>query len=437
MNQEFLCSRRQLLTGAAGLTAGLALPRPAAAASVPLNVRTTIATVPLRVPATPVWHLETQAVPRILRYRQGDELQVAFTNDTPAPAVLNWSGIDGVAAAEPLTGQAPLAPSGRANFTLPLRHAGSFLLDARLLGDGRERPSTATMLIVEEQQKPVADKDAFMLIEDWRLNADNTALAPGIDPKDATPLFTFNGLPKQDITMRPNERVRLRIFNGCHRSVFGLKIENHDVRVMAVDGQPAEPYPARDGQLILAPGTRLDVMIDATMPAGSSAPIMLFGGGAPFEIARLVTNGEPIRPVPLPLAAAFPSNGLPTELRFQNALRAELAFDGAVQGDWAIPGNFALTSAPLFKAKRGRVVMLNVLNRAPSPIVMRLHGHHARVLDRLDDGWKPYWIDTLLLDTGQTQRIAFLAEHAGNWLIETMQIGWSSPKLVRWFAVEN
>jgi hypothetical protein len=50
-------------------------------------------------------------------------------------------------------------------------------------------------------------------------------------------------------------------------------------------------------------------------------------------------------------------------------------------------------------------------------MVFHLHGHHVRLLDRLDDGWKPFWLDTLLIDAGQTQRIAFAAEFAGNWLM--------------------
>ncbi len=439
MIPAFPINRRSLLTGA-GLTAVTAvLPSSRAnAASLPLNLRAAPGTIPLRGDAaTPVWQLATPAVQRVLRYRRGDELQVAFTNDLPVPAVLNWTGIDGAATAEPLTAQPPLPPGGRATFSLPLRHAGTFLLDARLLGDSSERPSMPLVLVVDEEQKPSADKDEVLLIEDWRLRADNTALAPGIDTKDAAALFTVNGKVTQDIALRPNERLRLRVVNGCQRAVFGLKIENHDVRVIAVDGQPAEPFPARDGQLVIAPGGRIDVVIDATMPSGSAASVTLFGGGPPVVIARLLTNGGPIRPSPLPLAPALPSNGLPTELRFQNAVRAELSFDGTAQAGWTMPAAFSTSSAPIFKAKRGHVVILNLVNRAASPIVIRLHGHHARLLDRLDDGWKPYWNDTLLLDIGQTQRIAFLAEYAGNWLIEAMQPGWSSPKLVRWFAVEG
>ncbi len=39
-------------------------------------------------------------------------------------------------AAEPLTARPPLAAGGKDSFQLPLRHAGTFLCDLGLLGDG-------------------------------------------------------------------------------------------------------------------------------------------------------------------------------------------------------------------------------------------------------------------------------------------------------------
>jgi hypothetical protein len=32
--------------------------------------------------------------------------------------------------------------------------------------------------------------------------------------------------------------------------------------------------------------------------------------------------------------------------------------------------------------------------------------------------------------------VAFLAEHAGRWLIETFATDWAAPRLVRWYDVE-
>ena len=106
------------------------------------------------------------------------------------PTVLNWHGIDGVPAAEPLAARAPLAPGAKETFVVPLRHAGTFLCDLRLLGDGQARPSRARALIVGESEPVAVDRDEVFLIEDWRLRPDGTAIAPGIDPKDTTPVYT-------------------------------------------------------------------------------------------------------------------------------------------------------------------------------------------------------------------------------------------------------
>ena len=80
--------------------------------------------------------------------------------------------------------------------------------------------------------------------------------------------------------------------------------------------------------------------------------------------------------------------------------------------------------------------MLALTNRGAGTTVFRLNGHHFRLLDKLDDGWKPFWLDTLAVEPGQTQRIAFVAEHAGRWLIEQVGTDWATPRLVRWYAVE-
>ena len=77
-----------------------------------------------------------------------------------------------------------------------------------------------------------------------------------------------------------------------------------------------------------------------------------------------------------------------------------------------------------------------VANPGGGPMVFRLHGHHVRLLDKLDDGWKPFWLDTLMLDKGQTQRIAFLAEYPGRWLMEATALTSSAPNLVSCYAVE-
>jgi FtsP/CotA-like multicopper oxidase with cupredoxin domain len=432
----FRLDRRELVTGLGAAVLSPALPRIAAALGRPsLMLQAKAGIVALRPGEanTPIWSLLGPAPESLKR---GDDLEITLANELPVAAALNWHGLDGVPAAEPLVARAPLSPGGKETFVIPLRHAGTFMCDLRLLGDGQARPLPARALVVRESEPVAVDRDEVFLIEDWRLRPDGTAITPGTDPNDTMPLYTINGLITPDFPTRTNERLRFRFINGCQRNVVALKIEGVDVRVMALDSQPAEPFLARGGALVLAPGSRVEAFIDATAPPGSSSPILLHDGKDARPIARLVTSREPpLREAALPAAPPLPSNGLPNRLDLKNALRVDLTLGGS-QAEWVAPRSFASSAAPAFRAKTGRTVVLGLTNRGEIAEVFHLHGHHFRLLDRLDDGWKPFWLDTLAIEPGQTQRIGLSAEYAGRWLMETMATDWAAPRLLRRYIVE-
>jgi FtsP/CotA-like multicopper oxidase with cupredoxin domain len=433
-------TRRGVLTGLAAGVMNASIRRPAAAQErhiLALSATPGLASLRRGEKDTSVWSLVAVPVAN-LRFRRGDEVEVTLNNDLPVPVAVNWHGIDGVPAIEPLTVRAPVSPGRKDTFVMPLRHAGTMLCDVRLLGDGQGLPSRALPLVVEERETVTVDRDEVLLIEDWRLRADGTAIAPGTDAKDGATVYTVNGTTTTDIAVRAYERLRLRFINACQRNVIGIKIENHDVRVMAIDSQPSEPFLARGGELVLAPGGRIDVFLDAARAPGSASQIHLHDGKDIRPIARLVYTAEPpVRGAFLPAAPPLPSNGLPSRLDLKSALRVDLALNtSSGPADWIAPANFTAALAPAFQVKRGRTVVLALTNRAEIPSVFHLHGHHFRLLDRLDDGWKPFWLDTLAVDPGQTQRIALAAEHAGRWLMESVATDWTAPRLVRWYGVE-
>jgi FtsP/CotA-like multicopper oxidase with cupredoxin domain len=438
-DRSFPLDRRKLLAGLGAAVLGPFDPTPATAQGGPtlsLQANSAIAALHPGGPDTPIWLLADPAADAVPRFKRGDQLEVAFGSDLPVSAVLNWRGIDGVAAAEPLLSRAAVPPGAKDRFRLPLRHAGTLLCEVGLLGDGAARPARALPLVVRESEPIAVDRDEVLLIEDWRLRADGTAIAPGSDPRDTTTVYTANGRPSLDIPVRPNERLRLRFVSGLQRHVIAIKIENNDVRVMALDSQPSEPFLARNGALVLAPGTRVDAFIDATGTAGTTSAILLHDGKEARPIARLVTASEqPMRGAPLPPAPPLPSNGLPAQLDLKGAARFEMVLGGP-QLDWATPAKFAASAPSAFRVKPGRTVVLALTNRAEIPTVFHLHGHHFRLLDRLDDGWKPFWLDTLAINPGQTQRIAFAAETAGRWLVESVATDWTAPRLLRWYGVE-
>jgi len=433
---KFLMDRRELIAGIGATAvvpvwpaAALAQARPAVA----LQAKSDSLVLRANAPATPIWSLQGGE----LGFKRGEAVEIAFGNDLPVPAVLNWRGIDGAPAAEPLTARPPLASGGRETLPLPLRHAGTFLCDLSLLGDGQPQPSRARALVVRESEAIAVDRDEVLLIEDWQVRADGTAVAPGIDSKDTLPAHTINGRTSLDLSVRMHDRLRLRIINGCQRSVIAIKLEGLDVRIMAIDSQPSEPFQARNSAVVLAPGGRTDVFVDVTTPAGTVSPILLHDGKEARPVGKLAVSSEPpVRAAPLPPAPPLPSNGLPERLELKGANRIDLTLGGSPGGDWVMPAKFIASAPPAFRAKAGRIVVLALTNRAAVANVFHLHGHHFRLLDRLDDGWKPFWLDTLAIEPGQTQRIAFAAEHAGRWLIESVATDWTAPRLVRWYAVE-
>jgi hypothetical protein len=193
---------------------------------------------------------------------------------------------------------------------------------------------------------------------------------------------------------------------------------------------------------VIAPGGRVDAFIDTNMAPAAVSSILLHDGTEARPIARLVGSREPpVRAAPLAAAPPLPSNGLPERLDLKSALRIDLPLSGP-QAGWVPPSTFAASAAPAFKAnpafkaKAGRIVVLALSNPADKATVFHLHGHHFRLLDRLDDGWKPFWLDTLAVEPGQTQRIAFAADTGGRWLLEATAADWAAPRLLRWYAVE-
>jgi FtsP/CotA-like multicopper oxidase with cupredoxin domain len=373
-----------------------------------------------------------------LRLQRSVALTVQIRNRLAFPVGLAWPGNSGPAGEPPFR---VIAPGAEAALPVTPRHAGTFLFHARMLEADAPLPLPAAALIVDESARPDSAREALLLIEEWRVNADGRALPPGqAAPDGAQTLFTANGMAMADIPVQPGDRLRLRLVNGAARARVAVRVADHEVRVMALDGQPSEPFLARDGRVILAPGNRADVLIDATGAPGTMAAIHLHDGIAMRVIARLRYADIAARAVRSEPPPPLPDNGLPARLDLKNAVRIDLPLAGLAAADsaafgWSAPAAWA-GQEPAFRVKRGRVVVLALTNPHATPAVFHLHGHHFRLLDRLDDGWKPFWLDTLALEAGQSARIAFAPDTPGAWRLESMAAVWSAPRHGRLFVVE-
>jgi FtsP/CotA-like multicopper oxidase with cupredoxin domain len=230
---------------------------------------------------------------------------------------------------------------------------------------------------------------------------------------------------------------------------------------MAVDGQPAEPFVAREGRVTLGPGSRVDLFLDATLAPGDVAPLVVGNADAEVALARLVyEKGSPARQAPRPQPKALPANPLPQRMDFRTALRVDVPLDGGAMATmaagprgrpirpqpaegfsgapvWALAGKASdgHHGPPLFSVERGRVVVLALANRTAFAHAMHPHGHHFRLLDNLDDGWKPFWLDTVVVPPGATWRIAFVADNPGKWMLHCHMVEHQETGMAAWFEV--
>jgi FtsP/CotA-like multicopper oxidase with cupredoxin domain len=334
-----------------------------------------------------------------IRVRRGDEVKVRLVNGLDEPTALHWHG---VRVPNPMDGGVqlagrPIAPGASFDYRFQAPDAGTFWY--RAARRAQQESGLYGALTVEEPAPPPVDQDHLLIFGDRPSS------------RDGTREFTLNGLAAFDIAVRSNERLRLRFVNAG-KQAMNARVEDHRVIVMALDGEPAEPFASRDGRIVLGPGNRADAFIDATLAPGSVAAIRFTQGGGEPPVVRIVYREMLARSAPLGEPTPLPANPLPARMNLSRALRVTLPIESANAGP------FAPLPPPLFSAERGRTVVVALDNRDTAAHVVHLHGHHFRLLDRLDDGWKPYWLDTLVVEGRQTARIAFVADNPGRWLIE-------------------
>jgi FtsP/CotA-like multicopper oxidase with cupredoxin domain len=398
-----ILSRRWFLAGAA--TACLALPASPRAQTDGFRV--------LRARADarpPTWSYDGSVPGPTLRLKRGEELRVRLVNELPEPTTIHWHGVrlpnsmDGVAH---LT-QTPVAPGASFDYRFAPPDAGTFCYYAPSHVDRGLHGA----LVVEEEQPVGVDRDIALAL--------GVARDPGADG-----LVLVNGSMQPNIPVKAGERLRLRLINATRTRGLAVRVGGHSAWVMAIDGQPAEPFLARD-RVALAPGSRVDLFIDALREPGATSPLLV-GFRDEQAIAQFLyeSTGDARaapRSDPLPL----PANPLPARIDLKSSLKVELALGSAKPLDPAGP--------PRFTVRRGRAVTLALRNPTGHPHAVHLHGHHFRLLDRLDDGWKPFWLDTLVVGE-QTERIAFVADNPGKWLIHSRRLEHTDADMAVWFAV--
>ena len=385
----------------------------------------------------------------LIKLRLGEELRLTFANKLAEPTTLSFPGLRAANAAAGVGGltQDRVKPGTSADirfvppdagFNLYLPRAGP--TDTSQQGRGLFGP-----IIVEEARKPDADLDAAIILSDWNIDASGRIRQDAPDPgagagsgrKDGL-VFANGAAAPLKLSARPGARVRLRLGNAATARLATVAIDGAKALIVAVDGQPSEPFEPLNSQFPMGPGARFELMFD--MPRGPGAGVRLDlrgdGGETDRPFVAIASEGEPVAPRSEPPRLA-PNPRLPDEIALESARRCDFsitgggsqgfAVNGAVFADWA--------PKPAYIVPRGAPAVFALANRTAAVQAIRLWGHAARLLHGMDDGWEPYWRDTFLIQPGRTAHIAFVADNPGKWPLESAIPEHRAAGVGAWFEV--
>ena len=130
-------------------------------------------------------------------------------------------------------------------------------------------------------------------------------------PDSSTRLLAINGQRRPIIDMRPGEVQRWRLVGSQYQHDMLLELDKHRLNVIAYDGIQLGALQEMK-QLLIAPGQRADVLVQAGSPGTYELAAMPFdqGHASPTgPLARVVVSGEPL---PMKLPAALPKPPLET-----------------------------------------------------------------------------------------------------------------------------
>ena len=396
---------------------------------------------------TEVWAYNGVEPGPVLRVRQGTPFRATVENGLTETTTVHWHGIrlpnamDGV----PDLTQKPIKPGERFEYAFTPPDAGTFWYHSHqdsLVQLGR---GLAGALIVEEASPPRVERDLLWTIQDWRLTGD-AQIAPGFNNRMEAAMdgrvgntVTIDGRVPDAVRVRAGERIRLRLLNAAIARIMALRFEGHRPTIIALDGQPCEPYEPADGRILLGPAMRADVMLDMQGEPGRSYRVIDdFYDRLAYTLVQLEyeaappvrphPSDAPLRLSPNPLAHPDLKTASVHEVQLQGGMMGGMGMGGGMMGmggdaAWAINGQSMIGDGnanmpPLFEIARGRSCILDMRNDTAWWHPMHLHGHSFRVLDR-DGRDEPHdvWGDTVLVRPRERVRVAFVADNPGDWML--------------------
>ena len=183
----------------------------------------------------------------------GDRIQIVLHNELPQPTTIHShglyvpNGMDGV----PVINQPAVMPGESFTYEYTVRNAGSHMYHSHFMADHQVPMGLLGAFIVTDPNanEPRFDLDYAMIVNDGPLG------------------FTLNGKgfpATEPISVQQGDVIRVRYMNEGLQ-IHPMHLHGMRQQVIAMDGYPV-PEPFYQDTVLVAPGQRVDVLIEATEP---------------------------------------------------------------------------------------------------------------------------------------------------------------------------
>jgi FtsP/CotA-like multicopper oxidase with cupredoxin domain len=429
--------RRRFLSGVAALTLPLASTLPAGAANAP-DFRLSIAPMDLELAPGNVVHTVAYngSVPgAIIRVPEGRRVTIEVDNQlTGIDEIVHWHGLKVPADADGSMeeGGPMVRPGERRSVSFVAQPGGTRWYHTHAMARTDLTRSLYTgqygLFIIDRKNDPARyDREEFIVLHEWQPSwvilqdlrrgppADN-----GLEVAYASASVNGKALGAGDpISVRQGQRVLFRVLNANATMETSLALPGHRFTVLALDGNPV-PVPQTVDVLFLAPGERIDAVVEMNQPGvwvfGSTVNGMrMMGMGT--VVAYACSSGDPVWQAPAnPPAWDYTIFGKPPVARTPDGT-FNLTFDKIPGGRggynrWTINGKSWPDTDPL-RVQRGKRYRI-VLNNAGADLhPIHLHRHTFELTSWNGKPTAGVFKDVVALLPRKTAEIEFVADNPG------------------------
>ncbi len=417
---------------------------------------------------TETWSFNGRVPGPLLRVRQGERLAVDFRNELEEGSAIHWHGIRIDNAMDGVVGltQASVLPRQTFHYHFRVPDAGTYWYHAHQRSSEQVGRGLYGVLVVEESSPPDVDDDLVLALDDWRLD-DKGVIQPSFDNLHDIAhagrignWLTVNGKGSETVQVTQGARLRCRLLNTANSLVMPLQLPPWKTWVVALDGMPLDTPIPTEREVVLAPGQRMDLVVDVPLGTAANAtldfrhrdtliPLVHFSPSSSTQKSPRRHPPQALPPNPVSPTSTVPDGSVSLVMRggamgdlqqaeYQGQRRdlRTLARSGKV---WAQNGVVGRSGTPLLSASLGSTQEILFDNRTAWPHAMHLHGHHFEVPGSLAgigagrDG--AVLRDTVLIGPREALAVRFCADNPGKWLLHCHMLEHQSGGMVTWVDV--